>query len=92
MMKSSPRLTRGKAAAAAKELLPKVSNPAASAMEAAVKHDIIVVAEGKSNRRPDAELQHLDSIPMFLPILRNSLNLPHTREPEVNKKTFKKTS
>ena len=81
MLKSSPRLTRGKAAAAAKELLPRVPNAAASAIEAAVKHDIIVVAEGRTSRRTDAGLQQLEAIPTFLPVLRQSLNLPSSHDP-----------
>eukprot|EP00918_Siedleckia_nematoides_P042674 GHVU01093211.1.p1 GENE.GHVU01093211.1~~GHVU01093211.1.p1 ORF type:complete len:255 (+),score=30.04 GHVU01093211.1:62-826(+) len=48
------------------------------------KHDIVVVAEG--NKYPednDPELQKIENIPMFLPILRASLNLPNVSDPEV---------
>ena len=85
MPKSSPRITRGKAAAAAKELLPKVANPATAAVEASVKHDIVVVAEGNSQKHPDAMLKQLDAIPFFLPVLRSSLNLPNIHDSEVSR-------
>ncbi|XP_041354241.1 BLOC-1-related complex subunit 5-like [Gigantopelta aegis] len=41
------------------------------------KHDIVVVTEGQiPEKDPDPELTKLNAIPVFLPILRGSLNVP----------------
>ena len=45
--------------------------------EGTPKHDIVVVAEGQTPvKDPDPELTKLNAIPVFLPILRGSLNVP----------------
>lgn len=51
-------------------------------------HDIVVVKPGKEpeNHEKDPQLQKLQSIPMFLPIMRGTLNLPGMRDPEVLEK------
>ncbi|XP_011503127.1 PREDICTED: loss of heterozygosity 12 chromosomal region 1 protein homolog [Ceratosolen solmsi marchali] len=49
-------------------------------------HDIVVVKPGVSNPTPDKDpdLIKLQNIPMFLPIMRGTLNLPpRVRDPEV---------
>jgi len=51
-------------------------------------HDIVVVKPGKDpeSQDKDAHLQKLQNIPMFLPIMRGTLNLPGMRDPEVLEK------
>ena len=44
---------------------------------ASPKHDIVVVKEGAVQEDTDKELQKLEKIPLFLPILRGSLNIPN---------------
>lgn len=39
-------------------------------------HDIVVVAEGTTQQETDAELLHLEKIPVFVPLMRGSLNIP----------------
>lgn len=41
------------------------------------KHDIVVVTEGNAPEKdPDPELTKLNTIPVFYPIMRGSLNIP----------------
>ena len=47
------------------------------------KHDIVVVKEGTTQEDTDLELQKLEKIPLFLPILRGSLNIPNIGESDV---------
>lgn len=49
------------------------------------KHDIVVVAGGCSQvKDPDPELTKLNTIPIFFPIIKGSLNVaPSLREPDV---------
>ena len=47
------------------------------------KHDIVVVKEGTTQEDTDLELQKLEKVPLFLPILRGSLNIPNTGESDV---------
>lgn len=51
--------------------------------ETSVKHDIVVVAEGSTQEHVDPELQKLENIPVFVPLMRTSLNIPALLEPEV---------
>ncbi|XP_071113140.1 BLOC-1-related complex subunit 5-like [Haliotis cracherodii] len=45
--------------------------------ESTPKHDIVVVAEGQAPiKDPDPELTKLNTIPVFFPIMRGSLNVP----------------
>ena len=44
------------------------------------KHDIVVVKEGTTQEDTDLELQKLEKVPLFLPILRGSLNIPNIGE------------
>ncbi|XP_013379465.1 BLOC-1-related complex subunit 5 [Lingula anatina] len=51
------------------------------------KHDIVVVAEGVSQKPGiDPELIKLQTIPMFLPVIRGSLNIPNIKETELGDK------
>ncbi|XP_074643869.1 BLOC-1-related complex subunit 5-like isoform X2 [Tubulanus polymorphus] len=46
-----------------------------------LKHDIVVVAEGNSDTKySDNELKKIEDIPVFLPIMKTSLNLPNMRD------------
>lgn len=49
------------------------------------KHDIVVVADGSNPiKDPDPELTKLNTIPVFFPIMRGSLNVaPSLREPDM---------
>ncbi|XP_050418227.1 BLOC-1-related complex subunit 5 [Patella vulgata] len=40
------------------------------------KHDIVVVAEGTTSKSKDLEVDKLNSVPVFFPIMRGSLNIP----------------
>lgn len=40
-------------------------------------------AQGSLNIEKDPDIERLQSIPMFLPIMRATLNLPAARDPEV---------
>ncbi|CAH1779286.1 unnamed protein product [Owenia fusiformis] len=45
---------------------------------------LVVVAKGnQGNTQIDPELLKLDAIPVFLPLMRGSLNIPNMRDPEV---------
>ena len=43
----------------------------------------MVVKEGTTQEDTDRELQKLEKIPLFLPILRGSLNIPNIGESDV---------
>ncbi|XP_044763167.1 uncharacterized protein LOC123320067 isoform X2 [Coccinella septempunctata] len=50
-----------------------------------VPHSIVLVnpAQSSPNIEKDPDVERLQSIPMFLPIMRATLNLPAARDPEV---------
>ncbi|XP_026469588.1 BLOC-1-related complex subunit 5-like [Ctenocephalides felis] len=59
---------------------------ASAALGRATKaHNIVVVKSGAAQGGPesDPDIQRLQSIPMFLPVMRGTLNLPSHRDPEV---------
>lgn len=61
---------------------------ASAALGRATKaHNIVVVKSGAAQGGPesDPDIQRLQSIPMFLPVMRGTLNLPSHRDPEVRK-------
>jgi len=59
------------------ERKPTSSKPAPDSTTAAPKHEIVVVADGQVPvKDPDPELTKLNTIPMFYPILRGSVNTP----------------
>ncbi|ESO98501.1 hypothetical protein LOTGIDRAFT_87302, partial [Lottia gigantea] len=45
--------------------------------------DIVVVAEGNTSKSVDPEVVKLDSIPVFLPIMKGSLNNANNRESDL---------
>lgn len=82
--KASPRLAnkvKSAAAAAVKEQLSSVRDRDTASTSRA--HDtLVVVAEGGQEQRRDPELEKLNSIPVFLPLLKGSLNIPNVADGE----------
>ncbi|XP_026681821.1 BLOC-1-related complex subunit 5 isoform X2 [Diaphorina citri] len=76
----SKHLSRAKSAQMKSSLLKK-----ASQITSSTGHNIVVVKEAAPEAGPDSdpELQRLKNIPMFLPIMRGTVNLPEARDPEV---------
>lgn len=50
-----------------------------------IPHNIVLVnpAQGSPNIEKDVDIERLQNVPMFLPIMRATLNLPAARDPEV---------
>ena len=71
--KSSPRLPT-------KSRSPQ---PRDTPRESSQRHEIVVVAEGNTQVQQDSELQKLENIPVFVPIMRGTLNIPNIQEPEM---------
>ncbi|XP_055299996.1 BLOC-1-related complex subunit 5 [Sitodiplosis mosellana] len=46
-------------------------------------HDIVVVREANRKNEIDPDIQRLQSIPQFLPVMRGTVSLPANRDPEV---------
>lgn len=50
------------------------------------KHDIVVVKEAHSNTELDPELQKIERIPMFVPIIKTMLNIPILNDSDYEQK------
>uniref|UniRef100_A0A8D9DQ03 BLOC-1-related complex subunit 5 n=1 Tax=Cacopsylla melanoneura TaxID=428564 RepID=A0A8D9DQ03_9HEMI len=76
----SKHLSRAKSSQVKSNLLRR-----ASQITSSTGHNIVVVKEAVPEATPDTdpELQRLKNIPMFLPIMRGTVNLPEARDPEV---------
>ncbi len=55
-------------------------------------HDIIMVGEGTTQEGPDRELQRLSTIPVFLPLLKGSLNIPSSSHQGVEAESLEKVN
>ena len=65
------------AAAAVKDQITSAREPSVSRT-----HDIVVVTEGGVEQKRDPELEKLANIPVFLPLLKGSLNIPNVTDGE----------
>lgn len=66
--KASPRISSKVKSSASKE-------SGTTSTTSSQRHSIVVVTEGGSKKRSDAELIKLEAVPVFLPLIKASLNL-----------------
>lgn len=91
--KQTSHLTRGKSLGTSSSILsssggkrPLLRKQSSTRVQSNTGHNIVVVNKPTSPQDcadKDADILKLQSVPMFLPIMRGTLNLPDVRDPEV---------